>query len=94
MRYAFLIAAIILAACTVPLSEQKPMSAPPSEQKPIPVSPPVDIAAPQENHPKLKQQIQKMTPAPAQSDHPCVGIKSDDPKSDVKAQLECLEEHG
>lgn len=95
MRYAYVIAATILAACTVP----------PSEQKPIPVSPAIDmavpqedhsrdLAAPQEDHPKLKQRIQKVVPMPTQSGHPCAGIKTDDPKSDVKAQLECLEEHG
>jgi hypothetical protein len=93
MRSVFIIAAIILAACTVPPMEQKP------ETKPVPISPTIEITAPRETEvPKAKEQkpqAPKVAPAqPAQSVHPCAGIETGDEKSDIKAKLECLEEHG
>lgn len=93
MRSAFIIAAIILAACTVPPMEQKP------ETKPAPVSPVIEITAPREmpEAPKakeLKPQTPKATPAPASPVHPCAGIEADDLKDTIKAKLDCLEEHG
>jgi hypothetical protein len=92
MRSAFIIAAIILAACTVPPMEQKP------ETKPVPISPTIEITAPRETEvPKakeLKPQTPKATPAPASPVHPCAGIETGDARTDVKAKLECLEEHG
>jgi hypothetical protein len=90
MRYVLLIAAIVLAACTVPPMEQK------QETKPVPVSPTIEITAPREapDAPKAKEHKPKVTPAPAApSAHPCAGIETGDAKSDVKAKLECLEEH-
>ena len=87
MRYALLIAATILVACTVP----------PGEQKPIPVSPAIDVTAPRET-PKPKEHkphAPKATPAPpAIATHPCAGIATGDHETDVRAKLECLEEHG
>jgi hypothetical protein len=89
MRYALLIAAIILAACTVPPMEQQP------ETKPVPVSPEIEITAPREPEAPKKEHKPKVTPAPAApSAHPCAGIETGDAKSDVKAKLDCLEEHG
>jgi hypothetical protein len=92
MRSAFIIAAIILAACTVPPMEQRP------ETKPVPVSPTIEITAPRESEaPKVKEHKPKVAPAPqvapAPSSHPCSGIDTGDLKSDVKAKLDCLEEH-
>lgn len=86
MRSIMIVAAIILAACTVP----------PSEQKPIPVSPAIDVTAPRETEaPKAKEhKPQPPKSAPVPHPHPCVGIDTGDLKSDVKAKLECLEEHG
>jgi hypothetical protein len=87
MRSVFIIAAIILAACTVPPMEQKP------ETKAVPVSPTIEITAPRETEaPKVKEHKPKAIPAP--STHPCAGIETGDAKSDIKAKLECLEEHG
>jgi len=86
MRYAFLIAATVLAACAEP-----PIN------KSIPVSPTIDIAAPRETQkPKEhKPQAPKATPAPpVPATHPCAGIDTGDHESDVRAKLECLEQHG
>jgi hypothetical protein len=90
MRSVFIIAAIILAACTVPPMEQKP------ETREAPVSPTIEITAPRETEaPKLKEHKPKVTPAPpGPTVHPCAGIETGDAKSDIKAKLECLEEHG
>jgi hypothetical protein len=88
MRSAFIIAAIILAACTVPPMEQKP------ETKPVPVSPAIEITAPRDEASKVKEHKPKVTPAaPAHSVHPCAGIEAGDLKDTIKAKLECLEEH-
>lgn len=87
MRSIMIVAAIILAACTVPPMEQRP------ETKPVPVSPAIEITAPREHEaPKAKEHKQKVSPAPAA--HPCAGIETGDLKSNVKAKLDCLEEHG
>ncbi len=91
MRYALLIAAIILAACTFP-----PVNEP--KQQAVPISPTIEITAPREvqEAPKAKEpkpQTPKVAPAPAPV-NPCAGIETGDAKSDVKAKLECLEEHG
>jgi hypothetical protein len=92
MRYVLLIAAIVLAACTIPPMEQQP------ETKPVPVSPEIEITAPREPEAPKKEHKPKVTPAPpaapTPSTHPCAGIDTGDLKSDVKAKLDCLEEHG
>jgi hypothetical protein len=91
MRSAFVIAAIVLAACTVP----------PVEQKPIPVSPTIDITESREKPepPKMKEhktQSPKVAPAPsaspASSVHLCAEIEADDLKDKIKAKLDCLKE--
>jgi hypothetical protein len=88
MRSAFIVAAIILAACTVPPMEQKP------ETKPVPISPAIEITAPRE---APKEPVKEVKPAPKPKTtpvNPCAGIETGDEKSDIKAKLECLEEHG
>jgi hypothetical protein len=83
-----IVAAIVLAACTVP----------PSEQKPIPVSPEINVTAPREAEaPKAKEhkpQAPKATPAlPAPDAHPCAGIHAGELKDTINGKLECLKEH-
>lgn len=88
MRIIMLISAIILVACGEP--PIKPQTQAPKQP---PVSPTIEITAPREAEtPKVKEHKPKVTPAP--SIHPCSGIDTGDLKSDVKAKLECLEEHG
>jgi hypothetical protein len=95
MRSIMIIAAIILAACGEP-----PIKTQALPQQQPPVSPTIEITAPREmpEAPKakeLKPQTPKVAPAqPAQSVHPCAGIETGDARTDVKAKLECLEEHG
>jgi hypothetical protein len=97
MRSAFIIAAIVLAACTVPPMEQQ------QETKPVPVSPTIEITAPRESEtPKSKEhkpRPPKVTPAPPAAPvppaplvHPCAGIDTGDLKDTIKEKLDCLKE--
>jgi hypothetical protein len=79
MRYAFLISAIILAACTIPPMEQIP------EPKPAPVSPEIKITAPRTAQPQP-------VPKPKPQLSPCTDIATGDPTEDVRAKLDCLKE--
>jgi hypothetical protein len=87
MRYALLIAAIVLAACAEP-----PIN------KSIPVSPTIEITAPKELEAQKakehKPQAPKATPAPPVPDvHPCAGIDAGELRDTIKEKLECLKEH-
>jgi hypothetical protein len=91
MRYALVIAALILAACTEPEIKKQTQT----QQQP-PISPTIEITAPREAEaPKAKEQKAKPTPAPsAPMVHPCAGIETGDPEADVRAKLDCIKEHG
>jgi len=79
MRYALLISAIILAACTVPPMEQMP--------EPKPASPEIKVTAPRIVQP---QPVPKQKPQQS----PCANIATGDPTEDVRSKLDCLKEHG